>query len=593
MERKMERMISVLVAASLLTACSSAASGGGVVGAGTGSTVTADCTTAAVLDVAAYRGGGTIAAGSCHIVDKELLVDGGVLTIEAGATLQFAADVGLVVEEDGRLTVAGTASAPVMLVGKEATPGFWKGVRLRTKGAANALQHFTLAHAGSKAWSGASYATASLYATSGCGATLADCEIRDGGGHGFVAEKQSELMISGCTFSKLAAGGYVHPEVAGNLAADNAFTDNATNVVRVGFSSPDIATAAAWQDIGVPWRVEASLDVRAPLTIAPGAVVEFGQDVGVRVKGEGRLTLAGTAEAPITLTGVEAIRGYWQGIQVESRGADNVLDHVELAFAGSKQWTGAADSAAALRLEEGAGLALENTVIRQSGNYALWSDDDVLMPAFGGVRFEANAKVAALHANAVGALTADTAFVDNDEQAVRVTPASANVLSAAATWRALAVPYAVTKETRIEAALTIEAGTQLTFFQDAWLHVRDEGSLTAIGSAEAPIVFSSPAGEAVPGYWKGLGISTASTANKLDHVTIRNAGSKSWYGGDDATGALRLDNGVVAITNSTIADIAGWGIDLGSKGSVSDCSGTTFSKVSGDNVKGNPAGVCM
>lgn len=588
------KSVGIALVVFMLTACRDDSASSDPSGPGTDPmTESTGCLTALELDVEAYKVGGTIEAGSCHLVNRNLLVNGGLLTIEAGATLKFNADISLIIAEDGRLTLSGTAEAPVRLVGQEESVGFWRGLNVSSSGAANVLDHFVIAHAGSRGWNGGDYSTGSIFADTSSGATLTNCEIAEGGGHGFVALEQSELSISECVIRDHVQGGYVHADAAGNIAADNEFVDNATNVVRVGFSSADILQAETWQNIGVPWRVETRLNVRAPLTIAPGAVVEFDQDIGAVVAAEGRLTLQGDAEAPITLTGVEKTRGYWQGVRVETRGSENTFDHVVFEFAGSRDWNGAEDSSAALRFEDGSSMSITNTTFREHGNYAVWAGDAVVFPSFEDNTFADNAKVAFLRPNVVRQISPNNTFTENDENVVRISAASGNFLTQSSTWLALPVPYVVTDQTQINSSLTIEEGTRIEFLQDASLNVEGEGSLTALGTAEAPIVFTSREGEENAGFWKGVKIATTSASNQLDYVTIQYAGSTGWYGGDDTNGALLVGGGSVAITNSVIADVTGWGIDLRSDGSVISCEGTTFSNLTSANVKGSPAGVCM
>lgn len=555
---------------------------------------TTDCSSATEIDVTAYSGGGLIEAGSCYLVNRDLVIDGGELTVEAGATLQFNANIAFIVRDDGRLRLSGTEDAPVVLMGQEESAGFWKGLNLRSSGAANVLDHFVIAHAGSRGWSGAAYSTASIFASASSGATMTNGRITTGGGHGFIAERQTEVRVSGCTFELHDQGAYVHPDVAQYLSADNAFVDNVVNVVRVGFSdTDDLLTEQTWQNVGVPWRIEKTLDVLAPLTLAPGAVVEFNEDIALEINEDGRLIAVGTAEAPITLTGVEKTRGYWQGIQVESRGSENALDHVVFEFAGSKNWTGAAQSAAGIRFEQGSRMSITNSTLRQTGNFAIWAADDVVFPAFEDNIFEQNAGVVHMHPNTVGQVSPNNTFTDNDDNTVRVTHGSFDSVTQAATWRALPVHYLVADQTQVKAALTIEAGATLEFLEDALLEVKEEGSLTAIGTEAAPIVFTARAGEETAGFWGGIEIGTRSAANLLEYVTIQYAGSKNWYGGDDVTGALHVPGGSLSITQSTIADIIGWGIDVRTEGTITDCAGTTFENLTGANVKGSPAGVCM
>ncbi len=59
---------------------------------------------------------------------SNLHVKKGLLTIEAGTTIQFDANTKLVVTDDGKLTADGTDTDKVTLTGVETTPGYWNTV---------------------------------------------------------------------------------------------------------------------------------------------------------------------------------------------------------------------------------------------------------------------------------------------------------------------------------------------------------------------------------------------------------------------------------------------------------------------------------
>jgi hypothetical protein len=546
-----------------------------------------------VLDVSTVVDGGTLEAGSCYLVNENLVVSGGTLVVEEGVVLQFNADVSTDIQGDGRLSVQGTEGAPVMFTGQEETNGFWRGVKLDSSGADNTLDHFIMEYAGSSPWTGGDQALASFYATANATGDLTNCEIRHGGGHAFEQVGGAAVTLTGCKITDNDDGGFVHPNNASLIAADNEFTNNATNVVRVSFGNNDsVEDEQTWNAIGVPWRVEVRTFVKAPLTLAEGVTLEFNADASMIVEGEGRLTAVGTEAAPITFTGAEKIRGYWKGIQITTTGAANKLDHAVFEYAGSEAWTGGADTESTLRMDDGSSLSITNTTFRESANYGIWATDNVVFDQFSANAFENNARVAVMHPNIVGQVAADNTFTGNDEDLFRVTFGNTDTVAQDQTWNALDIPYLITDRTFVDAALTVAAGTTIQFLQDASLVVDQTGSLTAVGTAAAPIVFTAVSGEETAGFWKGIEIGSASTANQMDNVAIRYAGAGTWYGGGDASGAIHVNNGTLSISNSEIADITGWGIDISSaQAMLSACDNVTFTNVT-SSVKGD-ATACM
>jgi hypothetical protein len=105
------------------------------------------------------------------------------------------------------------------------------------------------------------------------------------------------------------------------------------------------------------------------------------------------------------------------------------------------------------------------------------------------------------------------------------------------------------------ATLTIAPGSTVLMQSNASLWTGnaavDSGTaaLVAVGSAEAPIVFTSAAAEPAPGDWQCLRLTRGSAASHLEHVTLE-------YGGlDCGTGdeALLVVNGSARVEHVTLA----------------------------------------
>jgi hypothetical protein len=71
---------------------------------------------------------------------------GSTLTIEAGVTMQFEANTGLLVEKTGKIITNGSATDMVVLTGLSQTKGHWKGVALLSN--ANVLTRTEISYAG-------------------------------------------------------------------------------------------------------------------------------------------------------------------------------------------------------------------------------------------------------------------------------------------------------------------------------------------------------------------------------------------------------------------------------------------------------------
>lgn len=73
------------------------------------------------------------------------------------------------------------------------------------------------------------------------------------------------------------------------------------------------------------------------LTIEPGVTIAFEQDAGMEFKDKSSFKMQGTADKPIILTGKEKIKGFWSGVQTESKSLDNTLSYVTIDYAGGSK----------------------------------------------------------------------------------------------------------------------------------------------------------------------------------------------------------------------------------------------------------------
>jgi parallel beta-helix repeat protein len=109
--------------------------------------------------------------------------------------------------------------------------------------------------------------------------------------------------------------------------------------------------------------------------------------------------------------------------------------------------------------------------------------------------------------------------------------------------------------------LVIRPGVRIEFASNAHLTIGSGGRLNAIGTAEAPIYFTTPD---AAGTWRGINFNGSRSAdNVLHHVNIENGGSAGWSGAAYSRSALLLQgSALVDIRNSTITGSRGQGITL-------------------------------
>jgi len=139
------------------------------------------------------------------------------------------------------------------------------------------------------------------------------------------------------------------------------------------------------------------------------------------------------------------------------------------------------------------------------------------------------------------------------------------------TWTLAASPYVVTSTVTVNSAatLTIEAGATVTF--NAGTQLVLNGKLTAIGTSNSPILFTSSSGSPTPGSWGNIFFNSgAVSGSQISYATIS-------YGGNHGTdnGALVVVGGNPTFGNVTVSGSSSHGFNMGgSSATIQNCTST-------------------
>ena len=386
------------------------------------------------------------------------------------------------------------------------------------------------------------------------------------------------------------------------LLSGNVAFGNAVNGVDLQGSVAGALSVDLSQQASLPLRLVGDLDVAtdATLTLSAGTIVKAvggGLDLDV----EGRLIAAGTPDQPIVFTSTHDDRfggdtlgdgdatapspGDWGQIYFQAGSTGNVLDHSVVAYGGAVNITGTlANVRADTDQVEITDTTLEHS--RQYGLYALGAfdlaDTTVHASVFSGVFFDnlTGSNSFTFDGNSFTDNGGHAVFLDLDGVAGQITArgntASGNAVNGVSiqgsTSGDLGLDWSEQADLaiRLHTDFTVSSGTTLTLSPGVILKpagggidLQVAGSLSAVGTADQPIVVTSISDDSqggdtngdgadsspAPGDWGQIYLQAGSTANVLDHCLLD-------YGGainiSSTEANLRADTSDVTLRRSTL-----------------------------------------
>ncbi len=403
-----------------------------------------------------------------------------------------------------------------------------------------------------------------------------DNNIHDNGGAAIDTDANSEVAFEGNNVAQMNAlnGIAIHGDVR--------------------------APTTLWRATSLPYLLTRTVDVKnGVLTIEPGAVIKFGDDVDLQTS-FGRLVADGTSDRKIVFTSlkddsdgvdsnplegdVNPAPGDWGSILFSSGGAGGSLSNVEIRYAGKGEREAVLINHSAATLHDalirdcrGYGILvrdvnarIENTTVRNM----LLKD---------GIRLEARNRPideVVLTNNVISGCRAGAAISADANVQLRLTANRATdnlvngvlvegTMTVSREWPAGDLIFVVGRRLSVGrgAKLTLQPGLVVKASADAALEV-DSGEFSAVGTADQEIVLTSVRDDSqvdgngngdtnpiegevkpAPGNWAGLKFGSGARGVTIRHVRVLYAGA--------STAALQVEHPNVLIDASEVAHTVG------------------------------------
>jgi len=491
------------------------------------------------------------------------------LTIDPAVNVILDEDVQIYVGSGGVFDANGTADSMVKFTSSNIDAGqLWKGIFIQSSDQRNSLEYTTVEYAGNSEMSlasGADYKT-NIGLDDGGYLNIENSVISNSGGHGvLVHDDESNLgTFSNNDINNNARGVWVNALNVSKLDGTSVYSNNSVADVGIWSSTlPDTETVT-WNklDGDTEYRVDGGLDINGNLTIASGVSFAFDENVYFSVNSGGSIMADGGESNTITFTSSNISAGlYWKGIYISSSNQNNLLNNVEVSYAGDSEWSFASgpDYKANIGLDAGGFLSLTNSTVSSGDGYGMFiHDDESDLGDFTSNEFNENVRAIALNAKHVSKIDGATMFNNNSLDDVEIF-ASSLAAEETVTWNSLngSAKYTLNGSVSINGNLTVEAGSFFQAREDQYIQIN--GSIIAEGTDGNEITFTSTSGIK----WEGMRINSSNANNKLDFVIVSNGGFSEMpfpSSPDYKCNVGLFASSVISITNSEFTGSNGYGV---------------------------------
>jgi hypothetical protein len=502
------------------------------------------------------------------------------LTVEPGVVIHFQENTGLTVTGAGILVADGATDNRIVFTGEsQSINGFWRGINMYSNSVENSISHAEISYGGSK--TAATYFEKANLTIDNAKLQMNDVTISHSGGYGIQTRRNgSEFEMQNMTFeANDDAHAYVHISQAGYFDSGSTFDGGYVKVFG-GDTSDDMTISKL---DGAVFNVLDYVGFNDIVTVDAGARIEFSADAGFKVNDGGVIKAQGTQNEHIEFTGTAQTAGAWKGIFIASSSVDNIMEYVDISYAGSSAIATYFDKAA-MGIHS-AKINLSNVSITGSAGYGIETRSSGSTFSVENCTFDNNANShMRIHPEQIHFIDNQTNFNGGDVEVYKGDTQS----SGSETWSKLNNgTYYLVQTVDIHRPVTIEAGAQFEMDTNVKLKVSDggdlNGSINATGTATDRIVFSGRSKAA--GAWGGILINSSSVDNTMDYVTIE------YGGGDDL--AIYMDSGnlgvyndaYLSISNANIENSASHGIIVRvNRDATLSSSNVSYSNIAGDNV---------
>ena len=317
---------------------------------------------------------------------------------------------------------------------------------------------------------------------------------------------------------------------------------------------------------GVDYIIQGCIELKASaiLTIEAGTTIAFTQNSCLEVHEFAAIKAIGTETNPITFTGEQQTKGFWDGISFyNTNNQENVLSHCIIEYAGNAKISTASNARKAALIigkeyKDPVRISIDHVTIRHNLNTGLSIYNNAIMNKFEYCQMLDNQNSILVYDQSIQYMDPFIIAKDNQINNVQwIYNTSSSVVNSVFSIKAIPLSYQlISSFYKMEAGgkLTIEAGVNLIMSPSSVIYATNGGIIDIKGTSVQKVKFSGEFNNV--NYWRGIYADNGGRLN-IDHAVISDGGEASTnFGGMVA----QSSDGALYISNSTLSNFLKYGI---------------------------------
>lgn len=490
------------------------------------------------------------------------------LTVMPGVVIAFEEKKGMVINNSGGLSAKGSSDKKIVFTGVQAVKGYWAGIVFGNGNPLNELLHTEVNYAGSNRIYTMSQATSIGVSELGY-LKITHTAIQYGKDLGLSVANRGRIEFGHNIFRDNDGINISIPvREAHKLDTETEIIakDGSVNFVELHGDDLESENEVIWKKLrnNVSYNIKENLIIRSALKIEEGTRIAVSPDKFIRIFGNGSLYAKGSNNERIVFDVLASGEAKWGGIVVNSTSSQNRLEWVEIYDAGNGKAGYGVDKSAAIGIGNVAGyqIHLKHLSIYGSDGYGIYVHQAGSLGDFDHITLSGiKQSVMALSIGSVEKLQGKTIqAANNHKNSIEIFEGN---LIQESVWAPLGgqIKYYLPKGIQLNAGLKLEPGVKVELGPNAYLDVRNDGYLQAIGLPNNKINISGATGQ--EGFWQGILIRSKDDRNIIRFADISGGGSKAIGGLGNGTlksNVAVFPSGALTLTDSNISHGSGWAV---------------------------------